>query len=114
MGDFIVYFIFIALLMLVIGLSIKVIQVNQVMIVERLGAYYKTLEAGIHFIFPSFDRVVSTLSLEEQLHKTNVQSFRTYDDIKVDLNALDEDLKQQLNESFGSLGLKISKANIII
>ncbi|TKJ36949.1 peptidase [candidate division LCP-89 bacterium B3_LCP] len=47
----------IAILVIIIALSgIKQIQQGQAAVIERLGKYHKTLEAGLSFIIPFFDR----------------------------------------------------------
>lgn len=45
----------ITVLMIVAG-GIKIIQQSEVMVIERLGSYHRTLESGINFIIPFVDK----------------------------------------------------------
>ena len=45
--------------------SIKIVRQSDAVIVERLGKYYKTLDTGLHFIIPFFDRCSTSISLKE-------------------------------------------------
>jgi regulator of protease activity HflC (stomatin/prohibitin superfamily) len=47
----------------VVGLSIKLVPQNRVYIIERLGKYHTTLEAGIHLIVPFIDRIAAVHDL---------------------------------------------------
>ncbi|MBA7583023.1 hypothetical protein ES708_24961 [subsurface metagenome] len=51
----------------VIGLlrSIRIIPAKTALIVERLGKYHKTLEAGFHVLFPFIDKVRYKHNLKE-------------------------------------------------
>jgi len=51
--------ILIAFIAIVIWKGVQLVQEGDVLIVERLGQYYKTLRPGIHVTIPGFDRVRS-------------------------------------------------------
>ena len=45
--------------------SIRIVRQATGVVVERLGKYQKTLETGVHFILPLFDRTLPAVSLKE-------------------------------------------------
>ena len=59
---------FLIVLLIIIAIiafkSIKVVNQSEVYIIERLGKYYKTAEAGLTIIFPFIDRVSSVVLLK--------------------------------------------------
>ena len=59
------FLIFFVILILIFG-GIVIVPQAYVYVIERLGAYYKTLEVGIHFRIPSVDRVSNKISLKEK------------------------------------------------
>ncbi len=68
--------------------AVKVIPQKQAWIVERLGKYYKTLHAGLHFIVPFIDRVVAKVSLKEQVLDIPKQEVITKDNVVVKIDAV--------------------------
>ena len=64
-------------------LSFKIVKENERVVIERLGAYYTTLEAGLHFVVPGFDRVKAVIEKTDVIH-TNNQTFGTKDDKKIE------------------------------
>ena len=54
---------FFTTLLLILSLGFKVLPMNQVMVVERLGVYYKTIDIpGVHFLIPFMDRARAILT----------------------------------------------------
>lgn len=58
-------FIFLAAIVVFICMAFKVVPQQEVYIVERLGRYHATLEAGLNFIIPIIDRVAYKHTLKE-------------------------------------------------
>ena len=58
-------FIFLAAIVVFIFMAFKVVPQQEVYIVERLGRYHATLEAGLNFIIPIIDRVAYKHTLKE-------------------------------------------------
>jgi regulator of protease activity HflC (stomatin/prohibitin superfamily) len=72
-----------ALLLVIIimtAVGIKIVPMNKVFIVEKLGVYDKTLVPGIHFIVPFVYRVAKEVEVLDRVYETNKGTFRTYDD----------------------------------
>ena len=52
-------------ILIVLSSSIKIVRQSDAIVVERLGKYHKTLDTGLHFIIPFFDRCGTPISLKE-------------------------------------------------
>ena len=63
--------------------SIRIVPQQSAYIVERLGNYHKTLEAGFHALVPFIDRVKYTQDLREQAIPVEPQDCFTEDNVRV-------------------------------
>ena len=60
MDNFLFYFVLIALIivvLIVVALTIRIVPQSNAYVVERLGAYNRTCNVGLHILIPFFDRV---------------------------------------------------------
>ncbi len=79
----------IAIFVLIAFLStFKVVPQRSVYIVERLGKYKKTLEAGMHILIPFIDRVSYKHTLKEQAVDVPPQMCITKDNISVEVDGI--------------------------
>ena len=81
-GDF-GFFVLVSLLR-----SLRVVSAKSALVVERLGKYTNTLEAGIHLLFPFIDRVRYRHSLKEQAVDVPSQLCITKDNVRVDVDGV--------------------------
>ena len=82
---------FLALVILAIVIVIKgAVVVPQQMryVVERLGQYYKTLDAGFHVLIPFFDAVRYRHSMKEKAIDIPEQVCITSDNVQVAVDGL--------------------------
>jgi regulator of protease activity HflC (stomatin/prohibitin superfamily) len=84
----IVLFAFVALCLIVLFKSIKIVPQKQVKIIERLGKYHQTAEAGLNIIVPFLDAVRDTLDLREQITKIEPQPVITRDNVTMEVDAV--------------------------
>jgi regulator of protease activity HflC (stomatin/prohibitin superfamily) len=63
--------------------SIRVVPNKTALIVERLGKYNRTLEAGFHVLFPFLDKVRYKQTLKEQAIDVPAQECFTKDNVQV-------------------------------
>ena len=63
--------------------SIKFVPQNRAYVVERFGKYNKSMEAGLNFLLPFFDKVAYDRSLKEQAFDVPSQSAITRDNISL-------------------------------
>lgn len=68
--------------------SIRIVPAKSVMVVERLGKYAHTLQAGFHVLIPFVDRVKYVHSLKEQAIDVPSQPCFTQDNVKVDVDGV--------------------------
>lgn len=79
---------FAGLVLLLVVLSVTVVPQQSAFIVERLGKYSRTLEAGFHLLLPLFDKVAYKFSLKEEVVDTPSQPCITKDNVTVHVDGL--------------------------
>ena len=84
-----ILFALLALIVLVAVVKTAVIvPQNMAYIVERLGKYNSTLEAGFHILIPFFDKIAYRHTLKEQAIDVPPQQCITKDNIAVDVDGI--------------------------
>lgn len=68
--------------------TFKVVPQRSVFIIERLGKYSRTLDAGFHILIPFIDRVSYTQNLKEQAIDVASQMCITKDNIAVEVDGI--------------------------
>jgi len=68
--------------------TIKIVPQKSAFIVERLGKYRGTLEAGLHILLPFIDRIAYKHSLKEQALDVSSQTCITKDNIAVEVDGI--------------------------
>ncbi|MBN1412620.1 MAG: paraslipin [Spirochaetales bacterium] len=68
--------------------SIRIVPAQNAYIVERLGKYNKTLEAGFHILIPFMDKVRYKHSLKERAIDVPSQPCFTKDNVKVEVDGV--------------------------
>ena len=71
-----------------IARSIVVVRQTKAYLVERLGRYSSTLDAGLHLLVPFIDKVRAQVDLKEQVYPTPPQSVITSDNLVVDIDSV--------------------------
>ncbi len=88
-GAFITLAIVIAIFVLILFLStIKVVPQRSAFIVQRLGKYNQTLQAGFHVLIPFIDKVAYRHTLKEQAIDVASQTCITRDNIAVEVDGI--------------------------
>lgn len=78
-----------ALFIIILSVStLKVVPQRSVYVVERLGKYYASLEAGFHVIIPFIDKIVYKHTLKEQAIDVPPQTCITRDNIAVEVDGI--------------------------
>lgn len=81
--------IIVAIAILIIGANmIKIVRQSEVLIVERLGKFYKVAEAGLNIIVPFFDRVRAVISLRQQTMDIPPQGVITKDNVTITIDTV--------------------------
>ena len=68
--------------------SIKIVRQSDAVIVERLGKYHKTLDTGLHFIIPFFDKCSTPISLKEIVADFKPQPVITKDNVTMQIDTV--------------------------
>ena len=68
--------------------AIVVVRQTQAFLVERLGRYARTMDAGLHFLVPFIDKVRAKVDLREQVYTFPPQSVITSDNLVVDIDSV--------------------------
>lgn len=68
--------------------TIQIVPQKQVKIVERLGKYHRTAEAGLNTIVPFLDAIRETIDLREQITKIEPQPVITRDNVTMEVDAV--------------------------
>jgi regulator of protease activity HflC (stomatin/prohibitin superfamily) len=74
--------------LIAVARSIRIVPAQSVLVIERLGKYAGTLQAGFHLLVPFIDRVAYTHSLKEQAVDVPSQPCFTWDNVKVDVDGV--------------------------
>jgi len=67
---------------------IQIVPQKQVKIIERLGKYHRTAEAGLNTIVPFLDSIRETIDLREQITKIEPQPVITRDNVTMEVDAV--------------------------
>ena len=85
----IIFFIIVIVFVLIVAFSsIKVVRQSEVRIIERLGKYHTTAEAGLNFILPFVDKVRAVVSLKQQTMDVTPQSVITKDNVTITIDTV--------------------------
>lgn len=72
----------------ILATCIRIVPQKSAYIIERLGRYHCTLEAGMHFLVPFFDKVAYRHTLKEQAVDVPPQQCITRDNITVEVDGI--------------------------
>ncbi len=109
-SSLIIAVVFVLLAIFIVANGLKIVQQSQVVIIERLGKYYRTLHSGVNIIIPFIDSprpmrwrftqraangrtiirstTVSTIDMRETVYDFPSQSVITRDNIVTEINAV--------------------------
>ena len=76
------------LILIIIAKMIRIVPQSNSFVVERLGAYNRTCNVGIHFLIPFFDRVSNKVSLKEQVVDFAPQPVITKDNVTMQIDTV--------------------------
>lgn len=88
METLIVLVVILVLIVVAVFKTMRIVPQRHAYIVERLGKYHKTLEAGLHILIPFIDKVSYKHSLKEQAVDVPPQMCITRDNISVEVDGI--------------------------
>jgi regulator of protease activity HflC (stomatin/prohibitin superfamily) len=63
----IVFLIILALVVIAILMSVRIISQTDAVVVERIGKYHRTMRSGLNFMIPFVDRAIATTTSKDQM-----------------------------------------------
>lgn len=92
MFEFITHYLWIAilviLLLVIIAKTIRIVPQSYAYVVERIGAYNRTCNVGLHIMIPLLDRVANKVSLKEQVMDFAPQPVITKDNVTMQIDTV--------------------------
>ena len=88
MVGLIIVIVLVVVALIVFATSIKIVRQATGVVVERLGKYNKTLDTGVHFILPLFDRTLPAVSLKERVADFAPQPVITKDNVTMQIDTV--------------------------
>ena len=81
-------YVIIGIIVVFIFLCLRVVPQATEHVIERLGKYNKTWEAGLHFLIPIIDRVAKKVTLKEQVLDSPPQPVITKDNVTMQIDTV--------------------------
>ncbi len=81
-------FVITIIILVLICLCLRVVPQASEHVIERLGKYCKTWEAGLHFLIPVIDRVAKRVTLKEQVLDSPPQPVITKDNVTMQIDTV--------------------------
>ena len=78
----------IIILVVIAALGIKIIPQSKAYVVERLGAYNRTMQTGLHYVIPFIERVANNVSLKEIVKDFPPQPVITKDNVTMQIDTV--------------------------
>ena len=92
MIDFITNYLWIVILVIiaiiVIARTIRIVPQSYAYVVERIGAYNRTCNVGLHILIPLLDRISNKVSLKEQVIDFAPQPVITKDNVTMQIDTV--------------------------
>jgi regulator of protease activity HflC (stomatin/prohibitin superfamily) len=85
---FVVLALVVAFTVLTLARAVRIVPQATAVIVERLGRFHRTLDAGLHFLIPFMDRIRARVDLREQVVSFPPQPVITSDNLVVSIDTV--------------------------
>jgi len=80
--------ILVILVIIIIAKTIRIVPQSNAYVVERIGAYNRTCNVGLHILIPLIDRVANKVSLKEQVMDFAPQPVITKDNVTMQIDTV--------------------------
>lgn len=82
-------FLVVLIVLVVIAASgVRIIPQSRAYVVERLGAYHRTMQTGLHYVIPFIERVANSVSLKEIVKDFPPQPVITKDNVTMQIDTV--------------------------
>ncbi len=76
------------ILVVIIAKGIRIIPQSKAYVVERLGAYHRTMQTGLHYVIPFIERTANNVSLKEIVKDFAPQPVITKDNVTMQIDTV--------------------------
>ena len=76
------------ILVVIAASGIKIIPQSKAFVVERLGAYHRTMQTGLNYVIPFFERIANQVSLKEIVKDFAPQPVITKDNVTMQIDTV--------------------------
>lgn len=76
------------ILILIVIAGVKIVSQSKAYVIERLGAYHRTMQTGMHYVVPILDRVACVVSLKEMVKDFAPQPVITKDNVTMQIDTV--------------------------
>ena len=83
-----IFFILLAIILVVAAFSIKVVRQAEVYVIERFGKFHKVADAGLNIILPFVDRVRAIVNMKQQTMDVPPQGVITKDNVTITIDTV--------------------------
>ncbi len=84
----IIVLVILAIAVIVLISSLKIVRQSRALVIERLGGYRCTLTTGVHFVIPFIDKVANNVTLMEQVSDFPPQPVITRDNVRMQIDTV--------------------------
>ncbi len=88
MEGFIIVGIILVVIALVFASGVKTVPQSKAYVIERLGAYNRTEQTGLRYVWPLFEKVAKIVSLKEQVVDFDPQPVITKDNVTMQIDTV--------------------------
>ena len=85
---YLLWAIIVLIVIVIIARTIRIVPQSRAYVIERIGAYDRTLSVGLHILVPFIDRLVSNVSLKEQVIDFAPQPVITKDNVTMQIDTV--------------------------
>lgn len=85
---YLLWAVIILIVIVMIARTIRIVPQSRAYVIERIGAYDRTLSVGLHILVPFIDRLVSNVSLKEQVIDFAPQPVITKDNVTMQIDTV--------------------------
>ena len=78
----------IIILVVIVASGIKIIPQSKAFVVERLGAYHRTMQTGLHYVIPFIERISNRVNLKEIVKDFPPQPVITKDNVTMQIDTV--------------------------
>ena len=86
--ELIIFGVVVVVILAVIGNNIRIVPQANAFVIERLGKYHITWDAGLHVKIPIIDKVIKKVSLKEQVLDFPPQPVITKDNVTMQIDSV--------------------------